>query len=151
MIFRKQLCAHNPPISVGDCHRTALGCLLDVEPQDVPHFAEIYWNEEKLQTFEEKRHVREWLEGFGVSEVTYGFQCHSYEDIRNLMKLQANVNGEDIVYMLIGKSNIGNHVVICRGAEFLWDPSPSNDFIVAPVDDCIWFTHLVPSFTRYNP
>ena len=41
MKFHKQLYRHDPENGVwGDCYRTAWACLLDLEPEDVPHFCE---------------------------------------------------------------------------------------------------------------
>jgi len=41
MRFHKQLITnHNPESGIfGDCQRTAIACLLDKHPSDVPHFA----------------------------------------------------------------------------------------------------------------
>ena len=39
MKFYKQLHKHDPDNGVwGDCHRTAIGCLLDIEPELIPNF-----------------------------------------------------------------------------------------------------------------
>ena len=41
MEFYKQLNEHNPDEGVyGDCYRTAIGCLLNIPPEFVPHFCE---------------------------------------------------------------------------------------------------------------
>ena len=41
MTPHKQLNRHRPEEGVfGDCYRTAIACLLDLRPQDVPHVAD---------------------------------------------------------------------------------------------------------------
>ena len=42
MIRRRQLFRHEPHnVIYGDCHRTAIACLLDMEPWQVPHFTQL--------------------------------------------------------------------------------------------------------------
>lgn len=151
MIFRKQLCAHNPPESYGDCYRTAIGCLIDMEPQDVPHFMAMHADEGEFVTETQKVHIREWLAERGYTHIELGFHAPQ-SDPQSMRDYVADMNGEDVVYTLSGCSVIGSHVVICRGRKILWDPSPFDSGIVSGYKDHFWVGFVVPvANVRYTP
>lgn len=151
MKFYKQLCAHNPPESIGDCFRTALGCLLDLPPEAVPHFVKAHYEEDDPENKNFKAHVREWLLPFGYAMIQMCFMLAQDDKISDVLEHIARVNGDDVLYLLTGKSILGPHVVVCRGSGIFWDPSPQNTGIVAPINGCVWAEFLIPSKMRYNP
>jgi hypothetical protein len=142
MIERKQLFRHDPEHGVyGDCHRTALACLLDLEPEQVPHFGE---NFESPEVFSHR--VAEWLSAQGWCEVSVPYQS----TLDELLQCQEALN-PDVYYLLGGKSRTGcGHTVIGCGGEIVWDPSLDNSGIVAPfdTDGLYWVTWLVPLSMR---
>lgn len=138
MIYRKQLFRHRPNIGeVGDCHRTAIACMLDLEPSLVPHFGLAFWEQP------EKFHAafEEWLSGRGYRTVTVAYSCTLEEVLQAQGHFQA-----DVRYLLGGRSRNGtNHTVVGRGGRVEWDPSIDDSGIVGPcLDGHYWVTWLTP-------
>lgn len=147
MIKQKQLYRHRPEQGeIGDCHRTAIACLLDLRPEDVPHFGEMNWDHES-RAFREPGHFNEdvalYLAGQGLArvDVVYGGG-----DLEGVLNMQAHLN-PDAYYLLGGESRTGvNHTVIGQGGAIVWDPSLDDSGIVGPCkpDGYYWITYLVP-------
>lgn len=139
MQYHKQLVQHRPDIGqYGDCFRTALGCLLDMPPADVPHFHaspasdDILWPQ-----------INTWLreaKGFGLYSVAY--DC----SLAQVLEMQRVLN-PDIFYLLCGASPRGtNHQVIACGDKIVHDPASAGGGLVGPCDDgYFWVNVLVPS------
>lgn len=139
MTPHKQLIRHDLEAGqVGDCWRTCVACLLDRQPDHVPHFLVDCWNDGVLG---DKR-LRAWLstQGFGLATVAFAGEL---EDVLLSMK---NLN-PGIFYMLGGKSRLGcGHSVIGFEDSIAWDPSPTENGIVGPMDDgYYWVSFLVPA------
>lgn len=128
--------------SNGDCFRTALACLLDVERlENVPHFfndnppADEGWNA-----------VREWLlvhKKLFMVTIPYSSKL---EDLLECMKFQ----NPGIFYLLQGRSEVDDHVVICFEDKIIHDPAsypPRKDSLVGPSSDgYYWVKFFVPRF-----
>ncbi|HEY0684719.1 MAG TPA: hypothetical protein VGD45_20450 [Steroidobacter sp.] len=142
MIKRKQLFRHDPANGVyGDCHRTAIACLLDLEPDQVPHFGEHYTDSETFH-----RRESEWLETRGWCTVSVAYNA-SLDDV---LRCQGFMN-PDVLYLLGGKSRTGcGHTVIGCGDRIIWDPSLDDSGIIGPFDSdgLYWVTYLVPLAMR---
>ena len=138
MIRRKQLYRHDPANGVyGDCHRTAIPCLLDLEPIEVPHFGNDYAGPEAFF-----RREAEWLATQGLCSVSCAYQS----TLEDLLRAQHHLN-QGIYYLLGGKSRTGcGHTVVACGGEIVWDPSLDDAGIIAPFDSdgLYWVTFLVP-------
>lgn len=137
MIERKQLFIHRPEEGVyGDCHRTAIACLLDLEPGQVPHFLH-----DNCGGVEFERRVDEYLRGHGLTQVTIAYMA-SLEQVLSCLELTAR----GVYYLFGGMSRTGcGHTVIGCGGELVWDPSLTDAGIVGPMpDDMYWVTFLVP-------
>jgi hypothetical protein len=137
MIQRKQLFLHRPAEGqYGDCHRTAIACLLDLEPDQVPHFL----HDDCDGTAFRKR-VDAYLRTQGLVQVEEAFNSSLADVLLTLDSLAPHV-----YYLLGGKSKTGcNHTVIGCGGEIVWDPSPAEVGIVGPCSDGMyWITFLVP-------
>lgn len=138
MIPYKQLIDHDPENGkYGDCGRTAIACLLDMKPENVPHF----WgnNSDKIGVMGHKA-CNNWLSKHG-----YAIFCIPYKDtsLQQLLDTQAHFN-PGIYYMVIGTSKLGcNHVVICKGNEIVHDPSKVNSGIVGPCSDGTYWIELL--------
>lgn len=133
----RQLLRHDPPHSWGDCYRTAIGCLLDMSPRQVPHF----WDQGRALD-EGRRMIGEFLREHDLTIVSIPYPC-SVADVLMTMK---NTNPH-VFYMMCGQSgrNPCNHVVICLGDQVVWDPSTENSGVVGPGDDgFVWVEFLVP-------
>lgn len=131
----KQLYRHNPEEGIwGDCHRTAIGCLLDIPPENVPHFME--GGKEDWHKAEEA-----WLREKGLKAFVVLFQADLDKVLEHLELMNPKVYG------LLGgmsRTGCGHSVVIC-GGEIVWDPSLNDSGIVGPMDDGFyWVTYFTP-------
>lgn len=128
MIERKQLLRHEPHNEIyGDCNRTAIACLLDKEPWEVPHFAQLWAT---TPGYDWKAGQREWLRFWGFGLVTFVYP----NDLDSMFAFMRDWNPR-LNYLLSGTSPRGfSHTVICSGGGFRWDPSPHGGFLVGPLD-----------------
>lgn len=146
MIPQKQLYRHRPEVGeIGDCHRTVLACLLNLNPLEVPHFGEMDWDIEN-KCFKEDgsfhRYVKDYLYTKGLTTIDILFDC----TLENVLQHLGCIN-PNIYYILGGISNNSvNHSVIGCGGEIIWDPGIDNPGIIGPCkpDGYYWVTYLVP-------
>lgn len=145
MIERKQLFRHDPESGViGDCYRTALACILDLEPEDFPHVGIEQWRDPDLFN----KHFEKHLESIGFSMVQIAW--NNLVGMLNSMEI-ANPG---VYYVIGGESRNGcGHVVVACGGEIVWDPAQDNSGLVAPFkeDGLYWATFLVPSRFKRVP
>lgn len=137
MKYQKQAFRHKPEEGqYGDCHRTAIACLLDMPRDSVPNFGEHYGSVEKFYKAE-----REFLESVGLAKVSVVYQG----TLDQVLTTMGAVN-PGAYYILGGTSKSGfGHSVIGRGGKIVWDPHPDEVGIVGPMDDgYYWVTYFVP-------
>lgn len=143
MKFHKQRILHDPDNGkYGDCFRTALACLLDMEPEDVPHFmhgapeAEEFW-----------AIVDEWLNDNGYSLFTVAYSS-GLELVQKGMKNQ----NPGLLYLIAGTSPRGTtHQCIGFEDQVIHDPHPEGGGLVGPVDDGLyWVNTIVPNVIKYK-
>lgn len=118
MIYRRQLIkGYDPERDVyGDCFRTCLACLLDLEPEVVPHFMDGVTEDavgvERCQT---------WLKQFDLVKLTVAFPGEV--PIKDVL-LTVGITNPGVRYTLSGESPRGcNHTVVCLDGEIEWCPS----------------------------
>lgn len=143
MIRHRQLFRHEPENGIyGDCHRTAIACLLDLQPQDVPHFYDLQVQAtQRGEKYEWRSEVEKFLnaKGFTQADISYA------STLDDLFAYMGAVNPRTL-YLLGGTSVRGaNHTVICRGGGFEWDPHPDSNFVNGPLDNGFFeVTFLLP-------
>lgn len=140
MIFQKQAFRHRPEDGVyGDCHRTAIACLLDLPKEDVPNFGEHYGDYAAFHAAEQ-----EFLARHDLATVAVAYSG----TLEQVLACQKAVN-PDVYYLLGGTSRTGcGHTVVGLGGEIIWDPSLDDAGIVGPMDDGFyWVSFLAPLFT----
>ena len=135
---QKQAFHHKPHDGqIGDCHRTVIACLLDLDRDEVPHFA--------LPDFADTAafHAKEaaFLRLHGLTTVVTYFDC----DLADVLATQKGSN-PGVYYILGGMSATGaNHSVIGLDDGIEWDPSITNAGIVGPLDNGYYsVSHLIP-------
>ena len=143
MKFHKQKFLHDPDNSVyGDCHRTAIACLLDLDPDDVPHFLH-----DGCDAKEFERRENDFLERLGYSMFRMAYSCALEDALSSVGSCNPGV-----IHLLAGKSPRGAcHTVICCDGRIIHDPHPDGSGVVAPCgeDGFYWFSVLIPiSMTR---
>lgn len=143
MKFHKQRFMHDPANGTfGDCDRTAMACLLDLNPDDVPHWGVHY---DDLAAFLKMK--EDWLATRGLFEQAIAFDCSRAELESNLRNAFGNV-----YVLLTGKSLTGcHHVVVTLNGEIIHDPSLTDSGIVGPCDDGLWWVSvLMPLALKAN-
>lgn len=145
MLFNKQLFRHLPKQGIiGDCERTAIACLLDLKPEEVPHFGEKYFDDGYMFNKMED----EFLASMGYARIQIPYCC----DLSTFLTT-AKLYNPSVYYLLSGQSKTGcNHTVVCCGDLIIWDPSIDDAGIIGPCSDgYYWATYLISErFTR-NP
>ncbi len=149
MTPQRQRFIHRPETGQwGDCHRTAIACLLDIPVQASPHFIGEYERRERLKAMGDEMGEYSWrdeqekfLNAIGYTCVTVGWQ--------GTTALSALLEYFDVVnpgryYILVGQSPRGtNHSVIACGGELVWDPHPEGGFLVGPMDNGVWEVNFI--------
>lgn len=137
MTPQKQRFRHRPEQGeYGDCHRTALACLLDLDRDSVPNFGEHY---------DDTRAFLDAVDAFLSEHDLAGVDVVFNSPLEAVLTHQSTVNPR-AYYLLDGTSRTGvNHTVVGCGGEIVWDPSLDDAGIVGPCDDgYFWLTYLVP-------
>ena len=134
----KQAHRHDPANGIyGDCHRTCIAMILDMDRDDVPHFAaeaerdeDLFW---RLQD--------DWLGKRGLTMASFGFAA-ALDAVLEQMGAQA----PKVHYILGGKSMSGaHHSVVALGGHIAADPSPDGSGLVGPcADGHYWVDLLCP-------
>lgn len=135
----KQLLTHDPKRGVyGDCHRTAIGSIFDIPPEQMPHFYDRDRTEDQARQL-----VDEWLAARGLTQILLPFweggnHADSLGDV--LSKVSRWNSGQ--YHLLSGTSrNSLGHSVVCLDGVIVHDPAPTDGGIIGPLDDgCYWVT-----------
>lgn len=119
----------------GDCHRAAIATVLELPIEDVPHFLH-----DNCGGVEFVRRETEFLASHGLCPISV---VYANTELNLVLSTVAALNGDDVVYLLCGKSRTGcNHSVVCRGDRIAHDPSPQQSGIIGPTDEgtyCLTF------------
>jgi hypothetical protein len=147
MKFNKQLFRHNPDDGeIGDCHRTAIACVLDLEPQEVPHF----YADMDLTPTQQQDAFEDWLKERGFYSIHTLFQGRLSDVLYTIAA--ANYRTPGMLYLLGGKSRNGTgHSVVCQGEKIIHDPSRDNSGIVGPMDDGFYWVTFFGSVKATSP
>ena len=130
----KSIVPHAPSRGLyGDCYRTVIGCLLDMPPDQVPHFLDGY-----AEDWIDQRDT--WLAERGLKLVNIFIEPPQtpLEDgkvgLEALLWVIGEIN-QGTYYILCGDTIDGiGHTVVCCGGKIVHNPSPVGCPIVAPVD-----------------
>jgi hypothetical protein len=134
MIKQHQMFRHDPDSGVyGDCHRTAIACLLDIHPEEVPHFGQTTMEAKKRgETHDWVADVERFLNSRGLTQVDVVYSGVTLDDLFRFMRAR----NPHTLYLLGGSSPRGSdHTIICRGGEFEWDPHPDGGFVIGPMSN----------------
>lgn len=142
MKYAKQLFRHAPeavPAIYGDCHRTAIACLLDLDPREVPHFGAAAFDDPELFYKMEREFLRS--RGLAKYDVVYSGEFTLEQVLEHIGALNPGVR-----YLLGGKSRNGtHHTVVGCGGRIEWDPALDDSGIVGPcTDGYYWVSVLTP-------
>lgn len=135
---QKQLNRHQPAAGIyGDCHRTAIAIILDLNAAEVPHFMDPKHGEpdEAHNLFEA------WLNERGICTINMVFPGDT--GLSDLLHSVSELNRRSRpVFILGGESRNGtNHSVVCCDGKIVCDPSQTESGIIGPcTDGYYWVT-----------
>lgn len=137
MTPQKQLYRHDPDNGVyGDCWRTAIACLLDLPPEDVPH---MHVDSGVPNMAEQDRRMNEFLASRGLMLIGVPFPG---EMTLETLLAAVEVYSSGTRALLTGKSRTGcNHIVVLHQGAIEWDPAQTDSGIIAPADDGYWWVN----------
>jgi len=142
MLLHKQTIFHDPSNKIyGDCHRTAIACLLHLPVLEVPHFGQHFLDPVKYHGVKET-----FLNSIGFTEFSVPFDSSfKLDDVLTTIGFY----NPTMEYMISGYSDRDvNHTVLCRGTAMIHDPHPDNTFIIGPCDDHRWWVTTLVNFQR---
>lgn len=137
MKYYYQRFKHDPANgSYGDCHRTCIACLLDLEPEEVPNFGEHYGD---IPAFFKAE--KEYLESQGLASINIAYQG----ELENVLTA-IGTNDPNVYYILGGAGARGfNHSVVACGGEIIHDPYENGGGLVGPcTDGYYWVQFFTP-------
>lgn len=135
MQYHKQLNKHAPENGIfGDCYRTAIACIIDKHPRDVPHFYDL--DNGRIQS--EK--MVEYLRDSGIRMIHTAYKVESIKDVLKVGK--ANFGGLHYVLSGMGDRDV-NHCVVCVDDKLLHDPHNSDSFLNGPCEDGLWHVEII--------
>lgn len=134
MTPHQQRIAHDPENGrYGDCHRTCIAAILDMEPEDVPHMND--GPHDPADPDRQTRQANEWLAGLGLRQSTFAWWSDGFP-LSDLLH-QTAVGSPGVPMILGGASSLGvNHSVVIMDGEIVCDPSGNG--IVGPLDCGQW-------------
>lgn len=122
MIPHQCTVSHKPPHSYGDCLRAVVASMFECENvMDVPHFVHDGDDEAGMQRFKDYL----WSRGFRP----FYMAMHGSTSLDDIFTLMREMN-TDIEYMLFCKCGGGDHVVLCKNDQVIWNPA----WIKSPID-----------------
>lgn len=133
MRAQRQLITHKPSAGLwGDCQRTCVAAILDLDAADVPHFCDAPHGAVGTPDHWQARQDA-WLAERGLStmSVAYAGSCE-LEQVLEWTSRQSPT----VPMILAGRSPLGNHVVVVLNGEIVCDPSGNG--IVGPTSDNTW-------------
>lgn len=117
MLYHKQLIFNRPEQGqYGDCFRTAIACLLDLSPEQVPHFFERNTDADKAW-----KACEEFLNSRGLSLFVTIFAAENIKP--NEIIERVSFFNDDKRFLLFGRGRDADHVVVCRNGKIEHDPS----------------------------
>lgn len=143
MKVQRQLIAHCPEEGrYGDCQRTCVAAILDMDAADVPHFCEPPHRPKGEPGWWEERQ-NAWLAQFGLGTVTVAYSGEqSLDDVLTWTSRQSPT----VPMILCGTSSRGcNHVVVVLNGEIVCDPSGSG--IVGPTAENTWEVQVIAAIS----
>lgn len=136
----RQAFKHDPDNGIhGDCWRTALSYILRIDRDEIPHEHRDYTPTE----------WRAWTQSvamsFGLRIISFPFGAPEDQPLEETARWAWNVAGGSCLIAGVGPRGV-NHSIAIVGPHAMWDPSPSDEFIVGPCEPegFYWLEMFVP-------
>lgn len=132
---------HNPTGGTyGDCYRTAIACLLDVDPEEVPHA-----NGADYAPGQQDAELRAWLAPQKLNLVSFAY---AEPDLSTLLGSMALCCGPDCNFILSGESTRGvDHSLIANASGVVHDVHPDQGGLIGPCGDGLWWFTFIGRLT----
>lgn len=142
---QKQLHRHRPPTTYGDCFRTAIAIVLDMDATEVPHFMDGGVSGEEGAVAAEA-----FLNARGLTAIN--IVCDGSRPLQAVLDSIAGTNMRQLpVFLVTGTSRNGcAHVVVACNGDIVCDPSIDNSGIVGPCDDGFYWLTFFGSLQATN-
>lgn len=138
---------HDPEAGLfGDCHRTCIAMILDVDRDEVPHFMDgVPRNagSDHPECLRAEAEERAWLAGWGLTPVNVAFPGDL--SLAQLMELLAFVTREAAVVLGCTSSSGTNHSVVYYQGRIY---NPNTNTIVGPMRDGLWWITIYARATN---
>lgn len=122
---------HDPPNSYGDCLRACIATVLDMDPQEVPHFADGGASGDEAMWW-----LRGWAKTHGLAPFITAFPGDV--SMADLLEMQRTVNPDSVYVLFGGTSGGGDHCVVCKGGEVVHNPAWYHSSLVGPLSNGTW-------------
>ncbi|WP_445222223.1 hypothetical protein ACKWRH_21445 [Bradyrhizobium sp. Pa8] len=133
---QKQLLRHNPPTAYGDCLRTAIAIVLDMDAADVPHFMD-----GAVSGDDGAAAAEAFLNARGMTAIN--IVCDGSRPLQAVLDSIAGTNLREMpIFLVTGTSRNGcAHVVVACNGDIVCDPSQDDSGIIGPCEDgYYWLT-----------
>lgn len=138
----------------GDCYRTAIACILEVEPVQVPHLSEMALASDNPGGAANAA-LNEWLRPRGYQILDFPFLCEADAAATDMVaELARHSPGSSAWYVVVGNTRRSeesgqSHAVVCSAdGAVVHDPHPSDAGLEKPISlgdgrYAYWITALV--------
>lgn len=132
----------------GDCHRTCIAMILDLDRDEVPHFMDGVPNDADAESPEAQaaeQAERDWLAARGLVPVHWGYDGHtSLTEI--LTALGRTVRGSAVILGCTSGGGFNHSVVVYEGR--IYNPAGGNGTIAGPMRDGFWVVTAYAHLTK---
>jgi len=116
--------SHDPEKGTyGDCLRACIATMLEKPSNDVPHFYH-----DGCDGNEGNKRLQEYLKTQNLIACYQYFESAPVDEVKQHMK----VLNPEVVYLLMGSTATGDHIVICKNDEVLHNPNWGGQPIIKP-------------------
>jgi len=132
---------------VGDCHRTCLAMILNMDRDDVPHFMQdVPYNStaEDPESQAAAQAERDWLAQRGLTTASWAFAGVTLEDVVQVVSSQTNA----AVILGCMSQNRTNHSVVLYQGEI---HNPNGGEIIGPMKDGFWWITAISVGPNWQP
>jgi|SRR5882757_4885683 len=122
---------HDPDAGTyGDCMRACIASILEFAPDRVPHFMH-----DNCDPMEANQRMVKWLAHYGYAP--FVINCGGEDTFADILAYMGEQN-PTTYYMVFGRTEYEDHVVVCRGGELAHDPAWYWSPLIGPGSTGAW-------------
>lgn len=138
----------NPEQVVGDCHRTCIAMLLNMDRDDVPHFMEgVPYNAtaDDPRSKAAERAEAAWLAQRGLAAVTWGYTGDT--NLGDVLEVVSKQCHAPVILGCQSENGCNHSVVIWQGEIY----NPNGGTIAGPMLDGFWYVTALAAGPNWQP